>query len=218
MHPVLLFNYYIVKPLSYISFLLKSSNAHGIHSPFVYGFTEGLYQRQHILANKRLIPEGKPGKKALQVLFRVINYFKSYKLIAVGSEDIAITETIRTTGEKIDAQIWFYSPIVPVPGGIDLGILCGEDKATLLSAFNELLPQVHNNSIIALPNPHATSALEATWEALKNDPNVTVSVDTYHLGILFFRHGQAKQHFIIRTANSFLLNAVLGIKNLWGLF
>jgi hypothetical protein len=204
--------------MSYASFLWKSSNAHGIHSPFVYGFTEGLYQRQHNLANARVIPEGKPGKKALQVLFRVINYFKSYKLIAVGNGDIAITETIRTTGEAIDAQIWFYSTIVPVPGGIDLGILCGEDKQTLLSAFNELLPQVNNNSVIVLPNPHATAQLEASWEALKKDPNVTVSIDTYHLGLLFFRHGQAKQHFTIRVANSFLLNAILGIKNLWGLF
>ena len=207
-----------MKPLSYISFLFKSSNAHGIHSPFVYAFTEGLYQRQHILANAGTIPEGKPGKKALQVLFRTINYFKSYKLIAIGKDDIAITETIRATGETIDAQIWFYSTIVPVPGGIDLGILCGEDKATLLTAFNELLPQVNNTSVIVLPNPHASPALEATWEALKKDPNVTVSIDTYHLGLLFFRHGQAKQHFTIRTANSFLLNAVLGIKNLWGLF
>jgi len=204
--------------MSYASFLWKSSNAHGIHSPFVYGFTEGLYQRQYILANARVIPEGKPGKKALQVLFRVINYFKSYKLIAAGSGDIAITETIRATGEKIDAKIWFYSTIMPVPGGIDLGILCGEDKATLLAAFNELLPQVHNNSIIVVPNPHATPALETTWEALKKDPNVTVTIDTFHLGLLLFRHGQAKQNFTIRTTNSFLLDAVLGIKNLWGLF
>lgn len=206
-----------MKPLSYISFLWKSSNAHGIHSPFVYGLTSGLYERQHILANARVIPDGKPGKNALQLLFRVISYFKSYKLVALGNDDVAITETIRTTGEKIDAQIWFYSTIVPVPGGIDLGILCGEDKATILKAFNELLPQVHNNSLFVLPNPHASIELESAWEALKNDPNVTVTVDTYHLGLIFFRSGQANQHFTIRAKTSFLLDAFLGIKNLWGL-
>lgn len=184
----------------------------------MYGFTEGLYERKHILAKAKNIPDGKPGKNALQILFRAISYFKSYKLIALGKDDVAITETIRATGETIDAQIWFYSTIVPVPGGIDLGILCGEDKATILAAFNELLLQVNNNSIFVLPNPHASPALETAWEAIKKDPNVTVSVDTYHLGLVFFRKGQAKQHFTIRANTSFFIDAVLGIKNLWGLF
>jgi hypothetical protein len=190
-----------------------------VHSPFVFGLvTKGFYARGYTLSNKEYSATGTGLKKeALNTLLKTITYFKSYKLLVLGDNAATVTESIRAGAETINAKIWFYSTMVPVPGGADLAYLCGNDSATLLPLFERLLPDVNNNSVCVLANIHASEAIETAWETIKKDPNVTVTIDTYHLGLIFFRKEQAKQHFIIRPFRSAFLDAVLGIQNLWGL-
>jgi hypothetical protein len=40
--------------------------------------------------------------------------------------------------------------------------------------------------------------MEAAWEEIKTHPEVRVSIDTFFLGLVFFRKEQVKQHFTIR--------------------
>ena len=37
------------------------------------------------------------------------------------------------------------------------------------------------------------------WNQIKENPKVTLSLDTYYWGFLFFRIEQEKQHFTIRV-------------------
>jgi hypothetical protein len=45
---------------------------------------------------------------------------------------------------------------------------------------------------------HNTKSNSATWEALTQNEAVTVSVDLFYCGALFFRKEQVKEHFKIR--------------------
>ncbi|MBL7882976.1 MAG: class I SAM-dependent methyltransferase, partial [Bacteroidia bacterium] len=36
------------------------------------------------------------------------------------------------------------------------------------------------------------------WEEIKRHPKVTVTIDLFFIGLVFFRKEQAKQHFIIK--------------------
>jgi uncharacterized protein YwlG (UPF0340 family) len=193
-----------------------------VHSPFVYKLVdEGFYENERLVYNIHY-NNTSPGlpKQALKTLLKTLSYFKSYKLLVLGEDEAAVnqaTETIRSAAEAISAKVWFYSTFVPVPDGVDLAYLCGNDTATLLQSLEQLKHDIKNNSIAVIPNIHATDAMEAAWHAIKKDPNVTVTIDTYHLGLIFFRREQTRQHFIIRPFQSAFLDAVLGIRNLWGL-
>jgi hypothetical protein len=203
---------------SYIKFLWNSVNAHGVHSPFVYNLvSNGFYAKQPDIEVDRNAAASGLNKAALTTLFKTIRYFKSYKLLVLGENTTPVTETIRTIAEDLNTKIWFYSPIVPVPGGVDLAYLVGDNSASLLTALEELLPNINNDSVCVIPNIHKSPNMELAWEAIKKDPNVTVTIDAYHLGLAFFRREQVKQHFIIRPYKSAMLDAVLGIRNLWGL-
>ncbi len=72
-------------------------------------------------------------------------------------------------------------------------------KKATLDYFNLLLPTITNETVWIFDDIHWSAEMEEAWEIIKNDPKVTVSIDTFQWGFVFFRYEQPKQHFIIRT-------------------
>ena len=58
--------------------------------------------------------------------------------------------------------------------------------------------QIHNDSMLLINNIHSTKSNSNTWEVLKQNETVTVSVDMFYCGAIFFRKEQVKEHFKIR--------------------
>ena len=71
-------------------------------------------------------------------------------------------------------------------------------KETTLHFFKNCLENIHNNSVFIFENIYENSEMLETWEEIKKHPLVTVTINTYFWGIVFFRKEQAKQHFTIR--------------------
>jgi predicted O-methyltransferase YrrM len=67
-----------------------------------------------------------------------------------------------------------------------------------LSYFYQCLPYAHENSCFVFDDIHWSKEMEKAWETIQSHPDVTVSLDFYQVGIVFFRKGQAKEHFILR--------------------
>jgi len=68
-----------------------------------------------------------------------------------------------------------------------------------LNYFNSLLNNVHNGSIIIFDDIYWSKDMTKAWENIIANEQVTVSIDTFQWGIVFFRKEQAKEHFIIRV-------------------
>ncbi|WP_029035362.1 O-methyltransferase [Salinimicrobium terrae] len=71
-------------------------------------------------------------------------------------------------------------------------------KEATLSYFEKLLPLIHNDSVMIFDDIHWSKGMEAAWEEIKANPKVTVSIDTFQWGLVFFRREQEKEHFVIR--------------------
>lgn len=71
-------------------------------------------------------------------------------------------------------------------------------KATL-DYFELLLPSITNESVWIFDDIHWSTDMEEAWEAIKSHPKVTVTIDTFQWGLVFFRKEQPKEHFVIRT-------------------
>ncbi|WP_281322482.1 O-methyltransferase [Flavobacterium aestivum] len=72
-------------------------------------------------------------------------------------------------------------------------------KKATLEYFELLLPTITNETVWIFDDIHWSKEMEETWEIIKNHPKVTVSIDTFQWGLVFFRYEQPKQHFVIRT-------------------
>lgn len=88
----------------------------------------------------------------------------------------------------------------PTPKTQDLIYFDGNhsQKATL-EYFELLLPTSCNNSVWIFDDIHWSKDMEDAWEIIKNHPKVTVTIDTFQWGIVFFRNEQKKEHFVIRV-------------------
>jgi len=71
-------------------------------------------------------------------------------------------------------------------------------KEATLSYFNTFLKTVNNNSLIILDDIHWSKGMTEAWETIKLNQKVTVTIDTFFWGFVFFRKEQVKQHFNIR--------------------
>ncbi|WP_035678782.1 O-methyltransferase [Flavobacterium limnosediminis] len=71
-------------------------------------------------------------------------------------------------------------------------------KKATLDYFELLLPTISNETVWIFDDIHWSEDMEAAWETIKNHPKVTVTIDTFQWGLVFFRYEQEKEHFIIR--------------------
>ena len=72
-------------------------------------------------------------------------------------------------------------------------------KTATLTYFELLLPSVTNETVWIFDDIHWSADMEEAWEIIKNHPKVTVTIDTFQWGMVFFRAEQEKEHFVIRV-------------------
>lgn len=72
-------------------------------------------------------------------------------------------------------------------------------KKATLDYFELLLPTTTNDSVWIFDDIHWSPEMEEAWETIKKHPKITVTIDTFQWGLVFFRREQPKEHFVIRT-------------------
>lgn len=72
-------------------------------------------------------------------------------------------------------------------------------KAATLNYFNLLMSKTYNDSVFIFDDIYWSSEMTEAWNTICNDPRVSVSIDIFHFGLVFFRKEQSKQHFVIRV-------------------
>ena len=72
-------------------------------------------------------------------------------------------------------------------------------KQATLDYFELLLPTITNETVWIFDDIHWSYDMEEAWEVIKQHAKVTVTIDTFQWGIVFFREEQPKEHFVIRA-------------------
>ena len=63
--------------------------------------------------------------------------------------------------------------------------------------FKQCLPYFHNDTVLVLDDIHWSADMEQFWQEIQQDEKVQISIDLFHIGLLFFRKEQAKEHFTL---------------------
>ena len=75
--------------------------------------------------------------------------------------------------------------------------LDGDHRAGASMQYVRACMEIHrNDSIFVLADIHWSVEMEKTWETIRNMPEVTLSIDLFWIGILFFDPSiKVKQHY-----------------------
>ncbi|WP_159801968.1 hypothetical protein [Flavobacterium sp. MK4S-17] len=208
-----------MKKQSYINYLWNSVNEHSIHSPFMFGFANKAFYSPAPSFSRREYKDLNinVSYRQAELLYKITCRLRPAKLLVLGNEAESVTKLLRYAAEKNNIQLWFFSTLAPVPGGIDMAYISVEDEKDTTALLEQVIKEKNNTTFCIAGNIHASGKTEKTWKAIKNHKQVTVTADAYFAGFVFFRPGQAKQHFMIRSKRSFFLDAILGLRNLYGL-
>ena len=109
-------------------------------------------------------------------------------------DSFQITNTILKTGAfdthlpEIKQQHW------------DLIFFDGNhQKVPTLQYFEQLLPTANNNTVFIFDDIYWSKDMTEAWETIKLHPKVTITIDTFFWGMVFFRKEQTKENFKIRV-------------------
>jgi predicted O-methyltransferase YrrM len=64
--------------------------------------------------------------------------------------------------------------------------------------FETCLQKAHNDSLFVFDDIHWSAEMETAWAYIKAHPSVTVTIDLFAVGLVFFRKQQPKQDFVLR--------------------
>lgn len=182
--------------------LARHRRGHGIHSPFLYHLvTQVLFNKNRYYSFDRiesLIP-ATPNEHVIgQTLFRLAEDTKVSNMVVFCNPDTVDVAYLKSV--KADAQLIRLTnaeELKQLPS-IDLAVfdVCHESESLDKLLDNALL-MTHPSSVFVLKNIHAKGK-EHYWLALINHPQVTASLDVFHLGIAFFRPDLEKKCYRIR--------------------
>ena len=82
---------------------------------------------------------------------------------------------------------------------LDLVIFDGNHRGlATVSYFEKCLPYAHDESIFVFDDIHWSSDMQEAWKKIAANPAVSLSIDLYQLGIIFFRSGMTKQDLSLK--------------------
>lgn len=71
-------------------------------------------------------------------------------------------------------------------------------KEATLQYFRDCLPYLTENSLLIFDDIYWSKGMEEAWDEIKAHPQVTLTIDLFWIGLVYFRQGQAREHFKVK--------------------
>lgn len=197
--------------IKYLKYLFVSKTKHSVHSPFVYDLVTNVlndksYKQEY--SKIRNLNASTINSKHLKLIYRIINRYKSENILEIG--DSKHLNRIILSNIQPKANVFFCNvktneiSEIKTQNNIqtesfDFAFYDIKNNDSLtLSEFINHLKYFHNNSIVAVNNIHQSKEMEEVWRKIITQKEVTISIDLFFIGLVFFRKEQVKENFIIR--------------------
>ncbi len=103
---------------------------------------------------------------------------------------------IKTVVGNIDQTL---EPALKQLDQVDLAYLDANHKyKPTLEYYDLITTKTHDQSIVIVDDIHWSKEMSSAWEQLKTKPEVTLSVDVFEAGILFFNPKLEKEEYVLK--------------------
>jgi predicted O-methyltransferase YrrM len=113
------------------------------------------------------------------------NNFRKFPIPAINLVEGNINETLKTelsNYQKID--LVFFD--------------ANHQYAPTIQYFEQCLEKAHEDSIFIFDDIYWSKGMTQAWKTIQNYPSVSITIDFFQIGLVFFRKKQAKEHFCLK--------------------
>ncbi len=139
-----------------------------------------LYLKKGLPDSKMITMEGCPGLSAV-----ARDNFREMKIenieVANGNFDVILDDTL-SKFDKLDF-VFFDG---------------NHRKEPTLNYFNRCLEKAHSDTLFLFDDIHWSKGMEEAWNTIKEDNRVSLTIDIFWFGLVFFKKGVTKQNFVVK--------------------
>lgn len=189
---------------------LRYRKGFGVHSPFVFNLITKVIEERCpyycfydiALSRKKQVLHNAIQPRQGELLFRLTNYFQPSNILQIGpSQSLsALYLTSYRTGLECVSLEKEYARLLPdilqEMETLDFVFFNRTIEQNLyIGLFYECSNHINNGTVFVCDGINASCEMKKTWKKICSDERVTVSVDLYSMGIVFFNRKLHKQDY-----------------------
>jgi hypothetical protein len=116
------------------------------------------------------------------------------------SDSKDFTNAVKQKTNEIIENLWILDENPPYEidtWDVHLIHLCADSDA-IWNLYDRIRPKIHSHSILIFTNIRNSNEHFTAWKQVSNSAEVTLDIDLFRMGILFFRKEQPKESFLLR--------------------
>ena len=163
--------------LKYLVYKWKAKNRHGVHSPFAYAFVENIVENKKglALANIRVPWTSRFPVRYDRLVKRMMAYYGYTCIVNASLKDGALNTC-------------------------DVLLIDENDPLKWQQLFKDNQRLIADGSAVIITGIHKTINHTSSWDDIRTNDPVRMSIDLNGVGILFFRKEfRERQHFMLRA-------------------
>ena len=190
-----------------LKYRLQRKNEYHIHSPIVYElYTKVIRERQHsnvdydlvvrvgkMLDKKKHIV--KTRRRLARFFYRYAAYYEQESVVLFGKVTAMNTAAFALGNPHSKVKVGCmcdFADTLNALGMVNVECFVMED------ALRYCLEHRGEDTTFVFEGIHDDKVSEALWDAFCGHPDVTLTIDFYHAGMIIFREGMEKQNFVLR--------------------
>ncbi len=186
---------------------LKRKNEYHIHSPFVYELYTKVIRDRHrsnvdydlvvrvgkTVDKKRYILKSR--RRLARFFYRYAAYYEQDEVTLFGSVSALSTAAFALGNPHSRVKVQRQGDFVETMNA--LGIV-NVECVVMDDVMQYCLEHRDEDTVFVFEGIHDNKSAEDLWNAFCTEPAVTLTIDFYHAGMVFFREGMEKQHFVLK--------------------